>query len=119
MQERTTEEVFLDHLELAQRGDLDTDIARNFAPECVLLTTYGVFRGHAGVREAAALLDRQIGPTSYEYRTKCWEEEIAFLEWAADSPRATVPDGADSYLIRGGRIHAMTIHYTVIPKQPA
>jgi len=63
MTHRTTEEVLRDHLALAQRGDIDADIERNFSPSCVLLTSYGVFRGHEGVREAAALLDRQVGRT--------------------------------------------------------
>jgi hypothetical protein len=112
---RTTEEVFLDHLELAQQGDFDTDIERNFASECVLLTSYGTFHGHAGVREAAELLDQQIGRTTYTYRSRTWHGETAFLEWTAKTDRATVPDGADSFLIRDGKIQTMTIHYTVQP----
>jgi hypothetical protein len=39
MDERSTEHVFEDHLALAQRGDVEADLARNFAPDCVLLTT--------------------------------------------------------------------------------
>ena len=61
MNERSTEEVLRDHLALAQLGDIETDIARNMAPDCVLMTSYGVFRGHEGVRDAAKLLDDQIG----------------------------------------------------------
>lgn len=113
---RTTSEVLRDHLELAQRGDLDADIVRNFDPECVLLTTYGTFRGHAGVREAAELLARQMGEGGYRYLKQCWHEELAFLEWSADTPQASIPDGADSYWIRDGRIRAMTIHYSVNAK---
>lgn len=118
MSSRTTEEVFADHLELAQQGDVETDLARNFSSDCVLLTSYGVFRGHAGVRAAAALLDEQIGRTRYTYRTRMTEGEIGFLEWTADSERAQVDDGADSFLIRDGLIEAMTIHYTVRNKRP-
>lgn len=39
--------------------------------------------------------------------------EMAFLEWTAASKKAIVEDGADSYLIRDGRIVAQTIHYTI------
>lgn len=116
MGQRSTEEVFLDHLELAQQGDIKADISRNFATDCVLLTSYGTFYGHGGVREAAALLDRQIGPATYEYRTQLWHGNLAFLEWAAQTPKAFVPDGADSYLIRNGSIVVMTIHYSVYPQ---
>lgn len=103
-----------DHLELARQGDVETDIARNFDPDCVLLTTYGTFRGHAGVREAAELLARQMGKGRYNYTRQCWHEELAFLEWTAEAERASIPDGADSYWIRHGRIRAMTIHYSVL-----
>jgi len=42
--------------------------------------------------------------------------EIALLEWTASTPSgARVQDGADSFVIRGGRIQAQTIHYTVLP----
>ena len=65
------------------------------------------------MRAAAKLLDEQIGRTRYSYRTRLWDGELAFLEWSADTERAWVDDGADSYWIHEGLIHAMTIHYTV------
>ena len=112
MPNRSTQEVFEDLLTLAQQGDVETDLTRNFAQDCVLLTTYGVFKGHKGAREAANLLDRQIGKTEYEYRTRLWHDEVAFLEWTAHTPTATVDDGADSYWVHDGLIRVMTIHYT-------
>jgi hypothetical protein len=118
MSSRSTEEVFLDHLERAQQGDVEGDIRHSFSPRCVLLTSYGTFRGHPGVREAAALLERQIGPARYEYRNRVCEAGLAFLEWSADTPKASISDGADSFVIRRGKIVAMTIHYTVQPKDP-
>lgn len=118
MDGRTTEEVLHDHLARARDGDLDADIALNFDPDCVLMTSFGIFHGHDGVREAAALLDEQLGGTGYEYRRTMTHGELGFLEWTAESARAVVPDGADSYLVRDGRIVAMTIHYTVLPRRP-
>ncbi len=113
MPDRSTQEVFEDHLELAQQGDVETDLKRNFSEDCILLTTYGVFKGYKGAREAADLLDRQIGRTKYEYETRLWHGEIAFLEWTAKTSKAIVDDGADSYWIHDGLIRVMTIHYTV------
>ncbi len=110
---RSTEEVFEDHLELAQKGDVETDIKRNFAPDCVLMTSYGVFHGHEGIRAAADLLQKQVGTTRYIYKNRLWHRELAFLEWTAVSDKASVNDGADSYWIRDGLILAMTAHYTV------
>jgi hypothetical protein len=116
MEPRPTEQVFEDHLALAQAGDVETDLNRNFAPDVVLLTSYGVFHGHEGCRKAAELLDVQIGKTQYTYRTKLFHGELAFLEWSASTDLASVEDGADSYLIKAGRIHVMAIHYTVTPR---
>lgn len=115
--QRTTKEVLKDHLDLAQQGDLDTDITRNFDPDCVLMTSYGTFRGHAGVREAAELLVRQMGSGGYNYTRQEWHGELAFLEWTVDNDRVSIPDGADSYWIKAGYIRAMTIHYSVRDKQ--
>lgn len=112
---RSTADVFEDHLELARQGDIETDVQRNFFRECVLLTSFGRFSGHEGVREAAELLERQVPHANYEYVRRETHGEIAFLEWTADSETARVRDGADSFLIRDGRILTMTIHYTVEP----
>lgn len=110
---RSTAEVFNHHLSLAQAEDLETDLARNLAPDIVLLTSYGTFRGHGGVRAAASLLHEQLGGTGYHYRNRLWEGEVAFLEWSAATPTAWIEDGADSFWIRDGLIRVMTIHYTV------
>ena len=112
---RSTEEVFNDHLELAGIGDMDTDVSHNFAHDCVLLTSIGVFRGHKGVYEAADLLRQELPNARYEYRTRLVHDEMAFLQWTAVAEGARVDDGADSFLIRDGLIQVMTFHYTVIP----
>ena len=110
---RTTNQVFEDHLALARAGEVEADIQRNFAPDCVLLTTDGEFQGHEGVRMAAAALARQLPDASFEYTTRMVSGELAFLEWTGDSQKAHVRDGADSFVVQNGRIRYMTAHYTV------
>lgn len=110
---RTTQEVFEDHLRLAQERAFDEDIARNFAPDCVILTGRGTFRGHAGIRELALMLEDELPTGDWEYRARLVEGDVAYLEWAADSGHAIVDDGADSFLIVGGKVVVQTIHYTV------
>jgi len=113
---RSAREVLEDHLRLAAAGDIDTDLARNFSEDVVLLTGYGIFRGLEGVREKAQLLATQMPGGRWTYRTILVEGELGFLEWSGQAQNgARVEDGADSYLIREGRIRAMTIHYTVLP----
>jgi hypothetical protein len=112
---RTTREVFEDHLRCRREGALEDDLARNFADEVVLLTGLGVYRGKDGVRRLWAVLRQQLPTTAYEYRTRLVDGEVAFLEWSGRCPTSRVEEGADSFLIRGGRIVAQTIHYTVQP----
>jgi len=115
---RSTAEVFDDHLARADRGDLRGDIETNFASDCVLLTTYGRFEGHEGVRAAADLLERQAPGAKYAYTQRSVHGDIAFEEWSAVGAESCIEDGADTFLIRDGRIQVMTIHYTVRPLRP-
>jgi hypothetical protein len=61
-------EVFLDHLELAQRGDVDTNINQNCAEDRMPLTSYRVFHGHEGLRQAARSSKNRLGARSTNTR---------------------------------------------------
>lgn len=115
-QVRSAEEVFQDHLRESRDGSVDDDLARNYAEDLVVLTGTGIYRGHDGLRQLARRLREELANASFEYHTRLVAGEMAFLEWTAHSESAEVNDGADSYLIRDGRIIAQTIHYTVTTK---
>src|SRR5687767_11441910 len=80
---RSTEQVFCDHLELRRLGRVEEDIERNYDPDVILLTTYGVFRGQDGVRHGAALLQSHIGDAEVTCTTRLVDGDVAFLEWTA------------------------------------
>ncbi len=113
LEKRRPREVFEDHLELAQKGELEKDLERNYAPDSVLLTNYGVFHGRKGMKEAAELLEKQLPGGNYNYKLKLCHEEICFLHWTGRSDLSVIPDGADSYLIKDGKIKVQTIYYSV------
>lgn len=102
-----------DHLRESQEGSIDDDLARNYAEDVVILSGRGVHRGHDGLRHLNRLLMEELPGASFEYRNKLVEGEVGFLEWAARADGARIRDGADSYVIRDGKIIAQTIHYTV------
>lgn len=110
---RTPSEVFESHLALRKVHDLDGDIAANYAEDVVLMTLTGVFRGHAGVRASAAELHRYLPQGQYDYVLRMVEGDVAFLVWTGTSDGGEVHDGADTFLIRDGRIVVQTIHFTV------
>lgn len=115
MKHRAPAEVLDDHLRESQHGTVEDDLARNYAEDLVVLTASGVFRGHDGLRQLAQRLREELPEAVFEYKNLLVEGELGFLEWSARGSGAEVEDGADSYLIRDGRIVAQTIHYTVIP----
>lgn len=114
---RSAEAVFEDHLKLAIERDMEAELSRNNAEEIVLLTNFGVFHGHQGVREAAELLEKELPNGTFNYKVKLCHDNICYLHWTGDSEEASIEDGADSYLIENGRIKIQTIYYTVKKKQ--
>ncbi|MBW3564516.1 MAG: nuclear transport factor 2 family protein [Acidobacteria bacterium] len=110
---RSTEEVFEDHLRESQTGSVDDDLGRNYASDAVLLTSFGTFHGHDGVRKAAALLNRQLPDARFRYKVKRTAGEVALLVWDGESDASFVHEGVDSFVIRGGKIQQQTIHYQV------
>ncbi|MGA8208820.1 MAG: nuclear transport factor 2 family protein [Nocardioidaceae bacterium] len=121
---RTARQVLDDHLNIANDWGaepferiLEEDLRRNVAEDIVILINRGVFRGHEGVRRLAWMLAEELPEHSrFEYTHVAAQGRIALLEWKYEDALARVQDGADSYLIEGGKIVAQTIHYTVESK---
>ncbi|WP_280460502.1 nuclear transport factor 2 family protein [Nocardia carnea] len=110
---RGTAEVFDDHLRLAAVHDIETDLERNYAHDCVILTGRGTYHGHDGVRTLADALTSELPDGRWHYRLRLTEGNMAYLEWSADAGEAVVEDGADSFMILDGKIVTQTIHYTI------
>ena len=73
-----------------------------------------MLQGHDAVRQSAEELKAQAPGARYDYLTCLTHGDWGFLEWRAESERARIDDGADSYVIRDGLIRMQTIHYTVV-----
>ena len=114
---RSTLEVLDDHLHESQHDSLDADLERNDDdPGLVVLCANGVFRGHDGLRQLAKRRRGGLPDATCTHRTIVDADDTGFLEREAISPTGTVRDGADSYVVRAGRIVAQTIHYTIQPQ---
>lgn len=121
---RTAREVLDDHLTIANEwvgssfeDILEKDLRRNVADDIVILINRGTFRGHEGVRQLASMLAEELPEhRAFEYTHVAAEGRIALLEWRYEDSETRVRDGADSYLIEGGKIVGQTIHYTVETK---
>lgn len=114
---KTTEEVFKAHLSNRLEGKVEKDIEENFSNDIVILSRYGVFNGHEGVRKSSSKLTNQLGDDAvFKYTKKITEGDFAFLEWTGESDKKEVKDGADSFYIKDGKIVFQSIHYTVSDK---
>jgi hypothetical protein len=111
---RSTHEVFHSHLDLRLEGKLEEDLALNYAPGIVQLTaSSGVRRGHDGVRSGAQELGQQLPDARFRYLVCEVEGDLAFLVWDAECATGCVHGGADTFLIRDGKIVVQTIQYRV------
>lgn len=108
---RSTREVFEDHLRLRSQGRVEDDLARNYAENVTLLCEFGPMTGRRAVRKSARRLGLQLPEAEFEFPTKAVEGEYAFLVWTARSRDFEVEHGADSFVIRDGRIVMQTIFY--------
>jgi hypothetical protein len=113
---RTAKEIIEDHLNLSKKGTIEEDLKHNYAEDVILLTSYGIYKGHDGVKELMEMLNKELPDASFDYKKILVDGDIAFLEWSGDSKNTKIEDGADSYIVRNGRIIAQTIHYTITPK---
>lgn len=111
---RPTREVIDRHLWQSRHGSVDADLAENYDPDLVLVTRWGSDRGHDGIRRLADKLRSDLPGMQFSYHELLVDGEIGFVEWRAsadDGPH--VGDGADTYVVRDGRIVAQTTHYLV------
>ena len=116
MVSRTPQEVFQHHVEALGAEDLDA-IVSDYADDAVFITPGGVLRGKAGVREGFQKLISDIPGASWELPTQIFEGDIMLLEWKADSDKASVQDGIDTFVFRDGLIRVQTVRYTPNPKR--
>ena len=110
---RSPREVLESHLALRKAGDLESDLAENYAEDVRLLTTgEGLNHGHDGVRKLAEVLRTYLPDGNYAYEQVLVDGDVGMLTWTGRGDDAVVHDGADSFVIRDGLIRAQTIHYS-------
>lgn len=107
---RSTREVVDDHLARRQNGDVDGDIAQNYATDVVLMSAEGISHGHAGIRNCNKVLRTHVPEADYDYLNVLVHEDIGFLQWHATA-HERVFYGCDTFVVEDGRIVAQTIHF--------
>jgi hypothetical protein len=114
--QRSAAQVLEDHLRLRQAGELDTDLEQNYAADVILLCDRGPFQGRDAVRKSGDDLKAQLPDGRFEYVVKYVTGEYAYVQWTADSATNRIEDGADTFVIRNGRIPMQSIFYRLKPR---
>ena len=110
---RTPEEVFSHHAQALGAGDLD-EIVADYADNAVFISPGGVKRGKDGIREAFTQLLADVPDAAWSLKTQIYEDDVLFLEWAADAGATKVDDGIDTFIFRDGLIRLQTVRYTLL-----
>jgi hypothetical protein len=112
---RTPQEVFTHHGQALAAGDLD-EIVADYADDSVVITSAGVARGKDDIREVFVKLLGDLPDAAWDLKTRIFDGDVLFLEWAADSAASRVDDGVDTFVFRDGMIWAQTVRYTARAK---
>lgn len=91
---RSTTDVFEDHLKLRVEGDLETDLQRNYSETVILLTENSNAQGYGAMRMSARRLAEQLPNGSFEFLSKQVNGPFALLIWRAESDLFNVIGGA-------------------------
>jgi hypothetical protein len=93
-------------------GDLD-EIVADYADDAVLITPAGPRRGKDGIRATFTQLLADVPDAAWNLKTQIYEDDVLFLEWAADAATTRVEDGLDTFVFRDGLIRVQTVRYTL------
>ncbi len=109
---RTPEEVLGHHAQALGAGDLD-EIVADYTDDAIIITPSGTKRGKAGVRAVFTQLLADVPDAAWDLKTLIYEDDVLFLEWAADAAATRVDDGLDTFVFADGLIRVQTVRYTL------
>ncbi len=109
---RTPEEVLAHHAQSLGAGDLD-EIVADYADDAIFITPAGTRRGKDGIRAAFTQMLADVPDAAWDLKTQIYEDDVLFLEWAADAAATRVEDGLDTFIFRDGLIRVQTVRYTL------
>ena len=112
--QRTPQEVFQHHVQALGAEDVEATVL-DYAETARVITPSGVVQGKAAIGGLFADLFRTLPKARWSVKTT-FVDNILFLEWTADSDRASVSDGVDTFIFQDGLITTQTVRFTPIPK---
>jgi hypothetical protein len=114
LSKRTPEEIFTHHAQALGAEDLDATVL-DYADDAALITPDSVLRGKEAIRQFFAGVFQALPKAQWGVRTT-YVDNILFLLWTADSVKASVSDGVDTFVFKDGFIQYQTVSCTIKEK---
>lgn len=113
--QRTPQQVLADHEAAIASGNLDL-VMCDYDDDAQVLMPGTVLSGEDEIRAALSGFMAAFGGVAPNILTRTFGERgVVLVTWNAFLPQFSVPDGADTFIIKHGLIRAQTVHATFAP----
>jgi hypothetical protein len=112
---RTTDQVLLHHRDALLNGDFPALMA-DYADDAVLLTMDSAFAGKAAIQGFFVNSMSSLPNLKLSFTGHVVHGDLVLVTWTGDSDVATIPHGADTFIIQDDKIRRQTVWFTVAPK---
>jgi len=112
-----TKDVLDHHLTAFDHGDLN-EILSDYAPDAVLFTKDGAFKGVEAIRPLFEALIAEFGKPGATFRMKqqLVEGDYAYIFWTAETADNVYELATDTFVVREGKIVAQSFTAKIAPK---
>lgn len=111
---RTPEEIFQHHGQALGAEDVEATLL-DYADSAILITPDGIMQGKDAIGKFFAGVFQALPQAQWGVKTT-FVKNVLFLQWTADSSKASVSDGVDTFIFEDGLIQVQTVRCTVVPK---
>lgn len=113
----TPEQVFAARIEAMQRGDFQA-IACSYAEDAVVIFPGTVIRGREAIMRAFADFAGVLGGAPPVVTSSTEAGNVLLITYEVHTPRVSIPDGSDTFVIEKGRITSQVVHASLVFHQP-
>ena len=98
-------------------GDIDR-LMRFYAEDAVVVLPGSVVRGRDAIRQAFLAFGSAFGGVMPTITSVTSADDVVLADPLLITPGPSIPDGADTFVIRDGEIGTQTVHGTLVFPQP-
>ncbi|HLT30299.1 MAG TPA: nuclear transport factor 2 family protein [Myxococcaceae bacterium] len=110
----SAQDIFEQRFQALVDGDMQA-LACFYAPDVTVILPGSVVRGRAAVVQAFSEFGAIFGGAQPELTSVTADHFVVLATFSMIGETLSVPDGADTYVIVGGRIIYQTVHSTIVP----